>query len=165
MELCATVDESTTVPKEENQEEFCTTVDLELKDPCDPPAQLDRVAMANQVYQLNDKTEPSYVHPEFTITPAYCPIDYTYSITSLLDGDTAFFKEPENNDRTSVFKYTKDNAPLGQTQTVTVTATSTSKYNSTPSNPKTDAGTWDLTFTNPCDDASAITITSVAQND
>jgi len=53
-----------------------------------------------------DLSEPFYQHPEFDVNPDYCPIVYSYQITNLKNGSTAFKKEPENNDRTSVFEYT-----------------------------------------------------------
>ena len=155
MNLCAQVQSETPT---------CTEVDLELKDPCDPPASITRVPMDDQVYELMDLTEPFYTHPEFTIVPDYCPIDYSYDITNLQDGSTAFLSEPQNNDRTSVFQYMKDDLPIRpvpQKQIVTVTATSTSKYGVTGVT-REDSGRFDLTFTDPCLNADASTITPTA---
>ena len=56
-------------------EEF--SVQLVLPDPCDPPISLTKVAFENQRYTLTD-TGQSYTHPDFSISPDYCPIDYTY---------------------------------------------------------------------------------------
>ena len=51
----------------------------------------------------------------FTIVPDYCPIDYTYAVTLLSDGDTAIKTMPAGGDRTFVFEYTKDDAPVSPT--------------------------------------------------
>ena len=104
------------------------------------------------------------MHPEFTIVPSFCLIDYSYTISNLQDGSTAFKKEPENNDRTSVFEYTKDNKPMGppvQVQTVQVSATSNSKHGTTNA-AKTDAGTWTLSFIDACGDADLSTVTATS---
>ena len=157
MNLCAQVNLETPT---------CTEVDLEIVDPCDPPVSIQRVVMQDQVYELKDTSEPSYTHPEFEITPIYCPITYSYSITNLQDGSTAFKKEPQNNDRTSVFEYTKDDLPISpvpQKQTVTVTATSTSKYG-TNGVTRTDSGIFNLKFTDPCDNPDSSSIIATAQN-
>jgi hypothetical protein len=93
---------------------------------------LTKETLENQVYELGDLSGPSYTHAIFNIVPAYCEIDYTYEKTLLNDGaDDAISSMPTDNDRTAVFEYTKDNTPLGQTQTVTVGASSGSKYGTT----------------------------------
>ena len=104
------------------------------------------------IIKLGDQRGQSYTHPEFTIEPAFCLVDYTYIVTPLQDGSTAFKKQPESNDRTSEFEYTKDNLPMGppvQTQTVTVLATSHSKHGIVRP-PKTVFGTWTLSFLDAC---------------
>ena len=131
---------------------------LTLEDPCDPPNSVSSVTLGNQVYTLTDASATPYVHPEFTIDPDYCLLEYSYSQTFLADGDTALvLPTPANNDRTFNFSYSKDLAPLGQTQTVTITATSSSKHGVV--NPtESDHRTFDLTFKNPCLDTTFVNI-------
>ena len=128
---------------------------LTLVDPCDPPVSVTGVSLGNQVYTLTDDSATPYIHPIFEIVPDYCPLMYSYSATSLNDGDTAVIL-PTSNDYTINFAYSKDLAPLGQTQTITVTAEAMSKYNF--STTKSDSRTFDLTFDNPCIDTDFVNI-------
>ena len=62
------------------------SIDLVVPDPCDPPTSLTKVDFENQSYTLTD-TGRSYTHPDFSISPNYCPIDYSYEETTFKDSN------------------------------------------------------------------------------
>ena len=119
-------------------------IKITLLDPCDPPVSVDRVPLTNQSYRIGDPSATPYTHPNFVVSPDFCPLTYTYSETTLLDGSTAISR----TDKTFTFSYDMESA-IDQTQTVTITAKSDSKY-PTSYPKKTDSETFDLTFVNPC---------------
>ena len=127
------------------------TIEFTLKDPCDPPVSVTKAALTDQTYTLTT-TDSTYTHPVFTVVPAFCPLTYSYSETSLTDGDGNSDTAISRVDKTFSFFYDKDNAPVNpvaQKQTVTITATSGSKYPTVfPS--QTDNESFDLTFIDPC---------------
>ena len=98
---------------------------LEFIDPCDPPLAIYGPVLTNQVYTLTDDSKAPYTVPDFVVSPSFCKVEYTYTKTDLLAGDSAV-ELTADTDKTFEFFYNKDLAPLSQVQTVTVTATSTS---------------------------------------
>ena len=135
------------------------TIDLVVTDPCDPPASFSKVAMENQSYTLTD-TDKSYTHPDFNISPDYCPVDYSYSIQAFVDGSNTLATAIDQDGKTLKFFWDTNKSPLTQTQTVTVTGTSTTIYNRNKA-PETDSSTFTLDFADPCIDANFVTITEV----
>ena len=136
------------------------TIDLVVTDPCDPPTSLTKVALENQSYTLTDN-DKFYTHPDFSISPDYCPVDYSYDATTIVDGSdnyatTVFISE----EKKLQFFWDTNKSPLTQTQTVTVTGTSTTIYNRNKA-PETDSSTFTLDFADPCIDANFVTITEV----
>ena len=83
------------------------TIDLVVTDPCDPPASFSKVAMENQSYTLTD-TGKSYTHPDFSISPDYCPVDYSYEDTKFLDNSEMDATAIEQDGKTSKFFWDTD---------------------------------------------------------
>lgn len=59
--------------------------------------------MASVEYTITDSPEP-YVHAQFLISPAYCPLTYSYEETVLSNGQSALTL-PINNDRSTQMSY------------------------------------------------------------
>ena len=134
------------------------TFTISMVDPCDPPVSITSPGLTDQVYTITDTNAADYTHPAFVSNPTYCPIDYSYSETKLIAGDSAI----TNVANPFSFLYSKDLAPLDQTQIVTVTATSNSIYGTTNTKVVED-DTFDLTFLNPCLDTEFVTLTATTQ--
>ena len=113
--------------------------------------------MENQSYTLTD-TDQSYTHPDFSISPDYCPVDYSYENTVFTDDSNMSATAISQDGKTSNFFWDTNKSPLGQTQTVTVIGTSNSIYNRNNA-PETDSTTFTLDFADPCIDANFVTIT------
>ena len=115
----------------------------------------------DQVYAINSN-ELIYTHPEFTVDPDFCPVEYAYSETNFVD----FF----DNEQTAIsrsgrdysIEWDRDLSPVGQTQTATIIATTKSIYGPVQGMLMSMA-TWDLTFTNSCTDENAVTIIATSQ--
>lgn len=96
----------------------------------------------------------SYTLPVTTIDPAFCVIDFTYTVPDLANGNSAITRTEQVFD----FFYNTDLSPVTptpQTLTVTVLATSDSLY--TKANAaSTVTKSFDLTFSNPCIDLTYV---------
>ena len=105
------------------------TIDLIVPDPCDPPSSLEKVDLDDQSYILTDINR-SYTHPDFVVSPDFCPIDYTYQDSGFTisdigpETDTVITREGQKFN----FFWDTNRRPLGQTQVVTVTGVSNSIY-------------------------------------
>lgn len=66
MELCGSVELS--VPLQEE----CTTIEVCLTDPCDPPMTFTMATMTDQEYVIYNDANPTYTRPEVVIEPDYC---------------------------------------------------------------------------------------------
>ena len=104
-----------------------TTFEVTLEDPCDAPASLIKPAFENQEYTITDDSFAPYTHPEFTVSPAYCPIKYEYNWTKLSNDDSAITQDSANEKKFSFF-YDQSLEPLSESQTVTVTVVTDSLY-------------------------------------
>ena len=113
--------------------------------------------MENQSYTLTD-TDQSYTHPDFNISPDYCPVEYSYEDTGFTDGGNMPATAITQEGKTSKFFWDTDKSPLGQTQTVTITGTSTTIYGRSNA-PETDSTSYILDFADPCIDANFASIT------
>ena len=81
---------------------------LTLGDPCDPPNQIIKPNFDNQVYTITDANATPYVIPEFSVDPIFCPIDYYYDISYLVDSnnaDTSAITQDTVNERKFSFFY------------------------------------------------------------
>ena len=87
------------------------TIEFTLKDPCDPPVSVAISALTDQTYTLTT-TGATYTHPEFSVAPSYCPLTYTYSETTLTDGNGDIDSAIDRTDKTFTFSYDKDDAPV-----------------------------------------------------
>jgi len=87
------------------------TYTFTLVDPCNPPDSVTAgAALENQEYTITDTTK-TYTHPEnWVITPAYCPLSYTYEIADItnMPGASAITRV----DKTFSFYYDSDLIPL-----------------------------------------------------
>ena len=130
---------------------------MTVSDPCDPPV-LSPATLTNQVYTVTDPAHSDYTHADFTVSPSYCPFNYSYSTTTILDsGDSAITR----TDKTFAFFYDKEISDYATAkQVTTVTATSYSIYNTSPASPATTFATFDTTFLDPCLDPDFVTITA-----
>ena len=140
---------------------------MTLEDPCDPPNQIIKPVYVNQVYTITDADATPYVIPEFSVDPIFCPIDYSYDISYLVDSnnaDISAITQDTVNERKFSFFYDSDLVILDQSQKVTVTASSNSKYTATEALKKIVIASWDLTFLNPCIDTEFVTLTPTTQN-
>ena len=59
-----------------------TTYTFTLLDPCSPPISVTAATLTNQQYTITDSTK-HYTHPDFTISPSYCPFTYSYDIADI----------------------------------------------------------------------------------
>ena len=59
------------------------TFTFTLVDPCDPPASIQVVSLPDQVYTITDDSAPVLIRQDFTSSPAYCPLVYTYTINDI----------------------------------------------------------------------------------
>ena len=84
---------------------------ITLLDPCDPPVSIESPGLDDQLYLLTAKQE-SYEHPDFIVTPSYCPIYYSYVIQSLAAGDSAITQPYTEGDTTFTIYYNNDDAPV-----------------------------------------------------
>ena len=64
------------------------TILVGLDDPCDPPSMPDPPVLEHQFYTLTAAMLP-YTHPEFQVDPVFCPVDYSYVVPTLQNGETA----------------------------------------------------------------------------
>ena len=61
---------------------------LELQDPCGVSSvSLDAPDLVDQVYTLGDSSIEQYEHPEFIVTPSFCPVTYEYTWNDEHAGD------------------------------------------------------------------------------
>lgn len=114
-------------------ETLTSSFQLELVDPCNPPVSVSAGTLEDQTYIITTPAA-SYTHEPFVADPAYCPLNYEYSITNLNNGESAV-TEGATNSRTLTFYYDSDLTPVDattETQTITVTATSSSVYTYAP---------------------------------
>ena len=82
-----------------------------MTDPCDPPTSLTKATMENQSYTLTD-TDQSYTHPDFSISPDYCPVDYSYENTVFTDGSNMSATAITQDGKTSEFFWDTNKSPL-----------------------------------------------------
>jgi hypothetical protein len=131
-----------------------STFTFTLVDPCDPPTSITAAVLTDQVYTITDEGA-KYTHPDFVISPEYCPFMYSYAISEITNvaGESAITRA----DKTFLFSYSQSLLPVGNSQTVTVTATSSSIYSAAPS-VLVDSSSFDLTILNPCIDPAFVTI-------
>ena len=93
--------------------------------------------LTNQTYIIT-QAQKTYTHPNFVSDPAYCELEYTYSMTRFTDDSsqpasaisplTATTSSPQQ----FAIQYSADLSPvkpIAQKQVVTVSARSYSKYN------------------------------------
>ena len=132
-----------------------TTFTFILVDPCSPPHSVTESPLTNKEYTITD-TQQTFRHPDWTISPNYCPLSYTYNIADITNvpGVKAISVD---NDKTFTIYYATNLLPLGQSETVTITATSKSIYNASPSTKKASSS-FVLTFKNPCIDPVLVTL-------
>jgi hypothetical protein len=65
------------------------------------------------VYTITDDSAEPYIHPDFTVSPDYCPIVYEYSVSTLVNnGESAITQDPTNDKKFSFF-YNQDLVPIG----------------------------------------------------
>lgn len=118
---------------------------MTLLDSCNPPASIIASTLDPQTYILTDNTKPAYTPDDFTVSPSYCVVNYSYDVGSVLDGNgNSQSAVTGSGDKTFNFFYDIDDAPVteNQTQTVTVTATSaTSKFQTISGEPEAPAST------------------------
>lgn len=116
--------------------------------------------MTNQTYIITE-AQKTYTHPDFVVDPAYCEIEYSYTMTKFTDdsGEPASAITPTTATTSSpqqfTIEYSADESPvkpMAQKQVVTVDAKSYSKYDN--SNMKTTVDLFELTFDTPCDKAA-----------
>ena len=60
-----------------------------LVDPCDGPVSVEAAGLTDQVYTITNTDYADYTHPDFTVNPSYCPLTYTYVVSSLSNGNSA----------------------------------------------------------------------------
>ena len=104
-----------------------------LTDICDPPTSITvpNPVIAAYTYNIRDETK-TYSHSEFTIEPALCTFDYSYTVDNLLsNGGTAVDSLPTAPSLAFGFVYDGPSSCIDDTQAITVTATSKSKYTAT----------------------------------
>ena len=92
---------------------------------------------------------PRYTHPDFTVSPSYCPIKYEYDLTMLTNDETAIIQDPIDP-KTFSFLYYSSLDPLSQSQTVTVNVNTDSLYPTSTTTKLTKSQSFTLTFKNPC---------------
>jgi len=87
------------------------TFTVTLLDPCDPPTSITKVPLTNQVYTITD-TPKTYRHPDWIVSPSYCPLVYNYAIADItnVSGAKAITVE---TDKTFSIYYDQDLLPLG----------------------------------------------------
>ena len=73
---------------------------------------------------MGDDSAASYVHPDFTVTPTFCPVAYEYSVTPLNDNESAI----DISGQQFSFFYDESLGDHVGRQTVTVTARTDSIY-------------------------------------
>ena len=98
-----------TATKSENQAKKTKTATFEitLEDPCDPPVSLTKSSFDNQEYTITDINAEPYIHPEFTVSPSYCPIKYEYNWTMLTNNESAITHDSVN-EKKFTFALSKD---------------------------------------------------------
>jgi hypothetical protein len=81
-------------------------------------------------YVITDASATPYQHPAFTSEPAFCPFEYHYSDTKLVNAEGNEATAISRSQDTFSFFYNSDLAPVtgNQKQTVTITAKSYSIY-------------------------------------
>jgi len=89
------------------------TFTVTLVDPCDPPTSVQVVALTDQVYTITDTNVAPYLHPDFVISPAYCPLAYTYDLGAI--SSVSVPSAVTRVDKTFSFSYSQDLQPLGNT--------------------------------------------------
>ena len=137
-----------------------TTFQIELKDPCDPPTQINVPNYANQHYTL---TSTALTVPKQAFTASRgdvtCPVTVSdIQYTKLPDGRTSIV---ENANDWSIF-WDTDDYPLTRSETVNVVVTSTSKHG-TSNTPLTASDDFIVNFSSPCEDSTLTTISSTTQ--
>ena len=101
-----------------NTAEQCIIVEVELKDPCNPPDLVQAAPLMDQIYIITDPNHPDYELPEFTVQPDYCEVVYGCDLGSIINDqgapDTAI---TQRDSKTFEFFYDKDLAPVRLAQT------------------------------------------------
>jgi len=87
------------------------TFKITLVDPCDPPASLSKPAIVNQVYTITDDNADPYTHPEFVVSPLYCPVTYQYNVSLLSNNESAITQDSVDKKKFTFF-YNQDLDPL-----------------------------------------------------
>ena len=93
-------------------EEKCTEIDVELTDPCDPPASISVPSFTDQIYYISDPNKAQYTHPDFTADPSFCKVTYTYDLGSILNKDGVERSAVTNTGKVFDFFYDEDLAPV-----------------------------------------------------
>ena len=137
------------------------TFQITLDDPCDPPVSLAKPSFENQEYTITDDSAEPYTHPEFTVSPSYCPIKYEYGWTMLANGDSAITQDSVDEKKFTFF-YNTSLDPLSESQTVTVTVSTDSLYPTSTTQKVTKIQKFTLTFKNPCFDSDFVEIVAPA---
>ena len=104
-----------TASKSENQTKKTRTnfFKITLVDPCDPPASLLRPDFDDQEYTITDDSADPYTHPEFVVSPLYCPTEYVYNWTMLQNNESAITQDSVNKKKFTFF-YDQSLDPLSE---------------------------------------------------
>ena len=131
---------------------------MNLVDPCDPPADFTVANLVDQVYTISDDDYPDYEHDRFVADPAFCPVQYFYSISRLPDDSSAI---TQSGVRTFEFFYNQEIDDIDSvSQTVTITSRTGSYYDSADTSRLFKVGQFELTFLDPCLDSEYVTFSS-----
>ena len=141
------------------------TVTLTLTDPCNPPASVtppSSPGLENQQLIITE-TGKQYTHPEFVVSPDFCPLTYSYRVGVTEDGVDAV---TGRTDRTFDFALSTPVSDYStEKQLIQITATSTSIYNNVaPINQVPDTrdatDSFELSFVDPCGLPNFVSFTS-----
>ena len=87
-----------------------------LVDPCDPPESVASGILDDQTYIITDLAK-DYQFNAATVTPSYCPVEYTYDVVSFDNESslkTSAVTEVGELERTLRFFYSDDLSPIDQ---------------------------------------------------
>ena len=99
-----------------------STFTLELLDPCDVSSvSLEAPDLADQVYTLGQGSTMLYEHPEFIVSPSFCPFTYEYNWNDAHAGDASSISV--STQRT--FSFSNDDTSLDRSYSLPISVTAT----------------------------------------